>query len=665
MKRRNFIRLSAVTAISVQSSVLLTGCGGGGSGGSASGNRPTQGNTSQNFAATIDENVRAITALQKENRKLHAKIGQTNVSLLGASGSDTSNVQTSGKLFAAALQNKTASSESSEPDTATFFQNYKPDTTDTYFPQEKIWENYQKSHALAFEQLTSQLTKLKAGFRVYGHNKETQSLQENTDTPKAVSKKASAADNNVALFLHAVESFKKLDLSAAAIDGLTLSINLLYSVIDGIKDTETGHTILVVAFEAIESLLRSIKEKSLAHLSFSNGEEIALSLAKMAVAIVSVLGLSAISEYTSKNALTDDKTERETEALTQAMALQGQLILTLMAVVSKIIDEITETTTTLTGNVDSEDYELTEEDKALIEKLKSLSSVLTTLGLIVKALLVFYLDHTPEAEASDTMQGDAASYAPLFGNPTNLYDAYLSQFTSQNRSTLFPADSLLAQLLTTLGIVDTEFTVSTPTGAASATTEAESKAFAYASKIADPSYGIDLITPPEFAEHLADLAYQFVIKIEDDAYDFALKGMEYGYLFASRGEEVGLMADRILFMAVQIGAMADRIGEMADRIVYTEQLIVYTEMLILDFGMLIYGSMKTVSNFLLTGMAILFDREWYTQADQSSDPVLNVISKMTQTMLADMSAYEKQVLKNQTKLREETLEALKWIKGAY
>ncbi len=225
---------------------------------------------------------------------------------------------------------------------------------------------------------------------------------------------------------------------------------------------------------------------------------------------------------------------------------------------------------------------------------------------------------------------------------------------------------MLEEILNALGITNPNFSVQESAAATTATTE--SQAYAFAATVANPDYSITTNTTTQasnFATHLADLAYEFVMKIEDDAYTFAMKGMEYGYLFASKGEEVGLMADRILWMAVQIGAMADRIGEMADRIVYTEQLIVYTETLILDFGMLIYGTTKQISNFLLMGMAIIFDREWYSQNQQSEDPVLNVISDTTERMLRNMKEYESQVLANQVKLREATLKALDWIDGQY
>ena len=639
MKRRKFIHLSALTALSLQSSLTLTGCG------NSSSKKSTQLN-----AATIDDNVRSITALQSENELLHTQIKQKSVSLLESS------------------------------DAAELFQKFQnneltltPNATDIYFPQNKLWSSYQASHSLAYEHLTSQLTKLKASFRIYDHKQTQQKQNGMLGAALAAPEQSPAIDSAVATFLQAVEDFKNLKFGAVAIDGLTLSIKLVYVVIEQVKDSTAGQYMLGLVFGAIESLLKNIQQKSLANLDFSSNQDIALSIAKMALAIISVQSLSTISTYSPQRsalnaAANEDATDTETATLIQNLVLQSQLISTLMAIINKIIAEVVLATTTLAGNVTDPNYQLTDADKALIASLKPLSSVLALLGLIVKALLSFYHNNIAQSEQSGAMQGDAQTYAPLFGNPTNPYDFTFSQFTSQNYDTLFASNPLLAQLLQELGVVNPNFETSASPEATKATADAESKAFAFASAVANPSYTINATTTTQasdFATHLADLAYQFVMKIEDDAYTFAMKGMEYGYLFASKGEEVGLMADRILFMAVQIGVMADRIGEMADRIVYTEQLIVYTEMLILDFGMLIYGSMKQISNFLLMGMAIIFDREWYTQADQSNDPVLNIISEMTKKMLFDMKVYEKQVLENQLKLRELTLKALDWIQGEY
>jgi len=200
------------------------------------------------------------------------------------------------------------------------------------------------------------------------------------------------------------------------------------------------------------------------------------------------------------------------------------------------------------------------------------------------------------------------------------------------------------------------------TQAATFASDTESDAYTFADMMANLSFNFSAQTETDaynFATHMADLAYGFTMKIEDDAYNFAFQGMEWGYLFASRGEEVGLMADRILWMAVQIGQMADRIGEMADRIVYTEQLIVYTEMLILDFGLLIYGGMKMITNLMLTGMALVLDREWYTPT--AEDQILTLIGGTMSQMMENMQAYALAVLANQNVLRETTLSAMEWV----
>ncbi len=163
----------------------------------------------------------------------------------------------------------------------------------------------------------------------------------------------------------------------------------------------------------------------------------------------------------------------------------------------------------------------------------------------------------------------------------------------------------------------------------------------------------------DFSIHMADLAYAFTMKIEDDAYNFAMQGMEYGYLFASQGEDVGIMADRVLWMAAQIGQMADRIGEMSDRIVFTETLIVYTEMIILDFGLLIYGGMKMITNLMLNGIAVVLDNEWYE--NDSEDQIVSLIGSNMSQMMQNMQEYSLAVLYNQDDLREITLSALEWV----
>ena len=638
MKRRKFIQMSAVTAVSIQSSISLSGCGS---------------NTKQSsdlYSITADDKVRTIANTQKLNDDLHTKVSQNTLLLLDSIGSS--------ELF-------------------TKFQNnaltLKPNFTDLYFVQNELWSNYKDSHSLAYKQVNSQLTKLKATLRVYGYKQST--AKQNATQKVALLSTPShgaALDSALSTFLQAIEDFKNMKFGAVALDGLTLSIQLMFVVLEGVKKSTTGTYLLSIVLNALQGLLESVEKKALSNLDFTSDKDVVVSISKLAIAIISVQTLSNLSQSSSRNSalqtsLTNETTAQDTQTLLEALALQSQLIMTLISIVNAVMGKVLAATQTLASNVTDSNYELTQEDKQLISSLKPLSEILALLGLIIKVLLTFYQENIASAVESGTLEGDAQNYVLLFGNPISAYDTKFSQFTSENFDTLFASNPTIMELLNELGINNQNFSFQTQPDSEAATAQAESDSFNFASSLSNLSYQFTPDTgsvASDFATHLADLAYQFTMKIEDDAYTFAMKGMEYGYLFASKGEEVGLMADRILWMAVQIGQMADRIGEMSDRIVYTEQLIIYTEMLILDFGILIYGTIKQITNLMLMGMAIVFDREWYAQITQE-DPVLNIISDMTTRMLRNMQEYEEQVLANQLSLREITLKALDWIDGEY
>jgi hypothetical protein len=634
MKRRKFIKLSTTSAIALQSSIIFSGCG----------NNINKSNNNIT-ALSADEAVSSISQLQKKNDILHSNV--TNA---------TSNL----------LQNGTTS------ELFTRFQNNTlsliPKSTDIYFSQNEIWTNYLASHKLAYKEASSQLTKLKAGLRVYGYNSSQDRANETAYDLTAASP---AVNSAIETFLKAIKDFKNLKFGSVALDGLSLSIKLVLVVLEQVKNSTTGSYYIQLVFKAVESALSWIEEKSLSNLSFSTDTNIILSIAKVGIAALSLLGTSTLNNLqtsTSLTALTSTTSAQDAQTLVSSLSLQSQLIMTLMSVINSVINGVLSATQTLASNVTDPNYQLTEEDNRLIASLKPLSQALAALGLVLKVLLSFYQNTLNAADSSNTLQGDTITYSALFGSSVNSYDTAFSSFTSQNFETLFSSNPTITQLLSELNVILQKFTVTTEPDAQSTTAQAESKAFTLASQLANPSYPLnaDAVTKASgFATHLSDLAYQFTMKIENDAYTFAMKGMQYGYLFASRGEEVGLMADRILWMAVQIGQMADRIGEMADRIVYTEQLIVYTEMLILDFGLLIYGGMKQISNVMLMGMAIIFDREWYANKDTQQDPILDVISNMTGHMLDNMQVYEQTVLANQLSLRETTLEALNWIQKEY
>jgi hypothetical protein len=176
-----------------------------------------------------------------------------------------------------------------------------------------------------------------------------------------------------------------------------------------------------------------------------------------------------------------------------------------------------------------------------------------------------------------------------------------------------------------------------------------------------------------FVESLLPIAVGFAEQGMEMAAAFAEKGMELGYEFASKGEEVGPMANRILFMATQIGVMADQIGEMSDRILfmtddivkfgdkilYISQLIVYTKQLMVNMTVLINETIDTISDMILTMMAISTANNTYLQfrADLLKDDnqALNLMYENMNKMLDHMLEYSLKLLENETLTDENQL----------
>jgi hypothetical protein len=133
MKRRKFIQLSSAGAIALQSSIIFSGCG-----------NSTKKTNTNDILQQADKAVTSISELQNSNDTLHNKFTDTTTDLL--QNSSTSELFTK-------FQNNTLS--------------LTPNATDIYFDQSEVWTNYLASHQLAYKEASSQLTKLKAGLRVY------------------------------------------------------------------------------------------------------------------------------------------------------------------------------------------------------------------------------------------------------------------------------------------------------------------------------------------------------------------------------------------------------------------------------------------------------------------------------------------------------------------
>jgi hypothetical protein len=605
LERRNFLRYSVAAAVALPGMVSLTGCGGGG------------GSTPAASTSATDASVASISSLQSTGSIQQTQVSTASTNLLTTPSSTPASVS--------------LASVSSDPfiSTAPVFAR----NTAVLPSSIPTWQTYLDQHNNAYTEATNQITKLKASLRLHGYKQKTSGQ---AGVQSAAALQLSSATTSTGLD-SLVASLTTLNLNSITINLFTAAIEGVITVIQ-MAGGAVNYSYAMAAFNAIEKILKWIQEKSLSNITFASNTDIVLSLGKMSIAVVSALGIAGLKKIEQATnqvaaaALTTQE-QQELQALLQAASLQSQLILTLTSFIDSVMGSImtsTQERINALALAANETYILTDDDDAFIASLNGQSLILGSLGIVMKILANVY----PSETDAQTVGVDAQTFAFLFNTPE--IENLVSNVTF----------SQMADALTGLGLGSTP-TVTIPS-------------------VTAPDYVAAGDMPTQavlFASHMADLAYAFTTKTETDAYSFAMTGMNYGYLFASRGEEVGLMADRILWMAVQIGVMADRIGEMADRIVYTEQLIVYTEMLILDFGLLIYGGMKQISNVMLMGMAIVFDRQWYTSS--SEDQIVTAIGGMTQQMLANMQEYELTVLNNQVALRESTLKALDWISGDY
>ena len=651
MTRRSFI--SRAAAASLIPSFFLSGCGGGGGGTSTdeSGGAPQPRATDATLASLHTRNAALEGALSEMDAAGAATVG----------GAAT-------RSWLRGLE-----------DTATeaFFGARTPETG--YLAHEGAWEKYLAYQALAHEQYRHQFAKMAAALRVAGYKSEgavaTRSVSLSARDAALVTLRETDTDL-LRSFERLVDRLAEGDFSATVVDLLTVSLKVLYATLETLleQDKIKGLAYTVLTYLAVDRLLEIVKEKSLDGLDFESDENIVLSLGRMAIAAIALFGLMSyekMEEGMRSRAAGDGATDDEAmAAFLQNVVLQGQLVTVLTGFLTRVLTQLVEDTQATAQRLRRSleaGYELSDEDRELAAGLKRRSKMLALFGLALKSLFALLAKSGFEAEADGfRSDGDAADFSFLFGSQINPYDeifnAYLHDLLASLGERSDTGSLTLWEAMEALSTRAYNFAVQSESDAYDFTVRTETEAYDFATYLADLAHDFTSETENDaygFATHMADLAYAFTMKMEEDAYRFALQGMEWGYLFASRGEEVGIMADRVLYMAVQIGQMADRIGEMADRIVYTEQLIVYTEMLILDFGLLIYGGMKAIVDLILTGLALILDREWYTP--QTEDAIVTLIGRQTERMMADMQEYALAVVANQNTLRLTTQAALEWM----
>ena len=658
MDRREFLTLTSKLAASATIPVSLYGCGGGSS--------STASLTSGASTSSVDQKVTEINAQQ-------ATIDSTNTDLNNALTSDL--VETNPEAGNSLIRNTSIEKKTIAQFLATRTPNsylgldqkfYTPYPQPHYLDKDsslsgvEFWQKALKSHERSYLDYQQQTAKLLATLRLFDA-KNSEYLENSPEQNRNVLPRAATEniDSDASELLQEISDFSfdtSILNSNLVVSGLT---TVIVKATTYLLNTNFIQALLDAILGLISNALDSIKTTSLEDLNFESRESILLSFAKMSVASAAVLGIKSVNELDSSNESNDNEFVSTYISSTDVL---NKLTLKWLSFAQSLVNQ---TVKASTDELDS--YTEQQENFSPTDLGNELSTNSGLMAMTSYAIKSVYNNFAEQALSStETANGftgsTATAFKPLFTNQTNEYD----ELVLDNPLNLENRQASIQQL----GYEESPITIRTTSPEAERSDScSQDSIYCFAQELAEvgtqvTSQGI-VDTSASFAEQLAKYAFDFTMDIEDDAYNFAMQGMEYGYLFASQGEEVGVMADRILWMAVQIGVMADRIGEMADRIVYVSQLIVYTEILIVDFGILIYGVIKQISNSMLMALALILDREWYGDVaiEQASaeDAVLNTIGANVSQMLDNMNEYSEAVLENQKALRESTQDAINTI----
>ena len=105
--------------------------------------------------------------------------------------------------------------------------------------------------------------------------------------------------------------------------------------------------------------------------------------------------------------------------------------------------------------------------------------------------------------------------------------------------------------------------------------------------------------------------------------------------------------------------MADDIMKFSDKILYVSQLIVYTEQLMVNMTVLINETIDTISDMILTMLAISTDNGTYLQLRsellKDDNQALNLIYENMNRMLDHMLEYSLKLLENEVLTGENQL----------
>ena len=667
MDRREFLTLTAKLTAASALPASLYGCGGSGS-------------SSADGLSSVDVKVASINTQQSSISTTNSSLDSALTNdLLGTNPASTTNLLRSSSeasTLSEFFATRTPSQYYKTGGNSVFNDGHYLDATAS-LTGTQFWQKAINSHEQAYVDYQQQTEKLKAALRIYDANNVGSSSAASTASVRSISTAntraessglADALDDIVAYIGSNLISFLyNTDENGNFLETPVVStiVNALIAIKDYLFSNTFTQSVLSEVFGVLSGLLDGVKEDSLSGLAFANQNQILLSLSKISVASAAVLANQRISDL--------DTASNETEFVESQVLSTDVLNKLSLKWLSLGQSLITNTVQTTTGKIDEavelgaySEGDVMQPDEDASNSLFQTSAILSMTSLAIKTVFGNVSSQLDEEVSTNTgfeTSSTADLYRPIFTSTRNTYDQELQT----NAVSLSPETAVGYQ--DQLNIASVSSATIAPDASMPQSTDANAETiYGYAAEIATVGSNVTDLNDLNFAELLATYAYNFASDTESDAFEFAMQGMEYGYLFASQGEDVGIMADRILWMAVQIGVMADRIGEMADRIVYVSQLIVYTEILIVDFGILIYGVIKQITNSMLMALALILDREWYgdVAAEQASseDVILTTIGSNVTQMLTNMNEYSLAVLDNQSVLRESTQSAIDTINFA-
>ena len=311
MNRRDFLNKTVLSASAIPTFTFLSGCGG----------------SSDETAADLPKTEVAslVSALQNDKTtsdELHSN--------------SSNNIAVSSTTSRAAARIMQASSLSSQ---ANYFLGKSPESS-YLSTNSSVWEQYATYNNLSYQQFTHQHTKLTASLRLYDFKKsQAQSEIGEQALASARVQLAPHLASTLDLLAPLVTALTE-NLTASSLDSISSLLNVLQTKLEGLDDAQS--TLYALAtYISLDKLLDAVKEKAVSDLEFTSSEAIMMSLAKMSIAAIALMGAMSIEKFSSANqapALStafNDLSIEELQTYLNSISIQSSLSMIMMELMNR------------------------------------------------------------------------------------------------------------------------------------------------------------------------------------------------------------------------------------------------------------------------------------------------------------------------------------------